>query len=45
MLETMYATGDDPYAIIERDGLAMVSDTKLIDDAIGEIFAASAAAA
>ena len=43
VLETMYATGDDPYAIIERDGLAMVSDTKLIDDAIGEIFAASAA--
>ena len=34
VLETMYATGDDPQAIVEREGLAMVSDTSVIDDAI-----------
>ena len=27
VLETMYATGDDPHAIVQREGLAMVSDT------------------
>ena len=40
----MYATGDDPQAIVEREGLAMVSDTGVIDEAIAEIFAANAPA-
>ncbi|MEZ4870108.1 MAG: Asp-tRNA(Asn)/Glu-tRNA(Gln) amidotransferase subunit GatB [Caldilineaceae bacterium] len=34
ILEIMYKTGDDPAAIIEREGLAMVSDTSVIDEAI-----------
>ncbi len=34
VLEGMYATGDDPQAIVAREGLAMVSDTSVIDDAI-----------
>ncbi|MCO5213236.1 MAG: Asp-tRNA(Asn)/Glu-tRNA(Gln) amidotransferase subunit GatB [Caldilinea sp.] len=42
VLETMYATGDDPQAIVESEGLAMVSDTGVIDEAIAEIFAANA---
>jgi aspartyl-tRNA(Asn)/glutamyl-tRNA(Gln) amidotransferase subunit B len=42
VLETMYATGDDPQAIVGREGLAMVSDTGVIDNAIAEIFAANA---
>lgn len=37
VLETMYQTGDDPQKIVEREGLAMVSDTSVIDDAIREI--------
>jgi aspartyl-tRNA(Asn)/glutamyl-tRNA(Gln) amidotransferase subunit B len=41
VLETMYATGDTPNAIIAREGLAMVSDTGLIDEAIAQIFAAN----
>ncbi|MBX3015021.1 MAG: Asp-tRNA(Asn)/Glu-tRNA(Gln) amidotransferase subunit GatB [Caldilineaceae bacterium] len=44
VLELMYATGDDPQAIVEREGLAMVSDTSVIDEAINEIFVANAAA-
>jgi aspartyl-tRNA(Asn)/glutamyl-tRNA(Gln) amidotransferase subunit B len=43
VLETMYATGDDPQAIVAREGLAMVSDTSVIDEAIAAIFAANAA--
>jgi aspartyl-tRNA(Asn)/glutamyl-tRNA(Gln) amidotransferase subunit B len=43
VLETMYATGDDPQAIVAREGLAMVSDMSVIDQAIAEIFAANAA--
>ncbi|HQY93823.1 Asp-tRNA(Asn)/Glu-tRNA(Gln) amidotransferase subunit GatB [Caldilinea sp.] len=43
VLETMYATGDAPQAIVAREGLAMVSDASVIDDAIAEIFAANAA--
>ena len=43
VLETMYATGDAPQTIVEREGLAMVSDTSVIDEAIAEIFAANAA--
>src|SRR5690606_2931469 len=39
VLETMYATGDDPQAIVEREGLAMVSDTSVIDEAIQAILA------
>ena len=41
VLEMMYATGDDPQSIITREGLAMVSDSSVIDDAIAEIFAAN----
>ena len=37
VLETLFATGDDPDAIIAREGLAMVSDTSVIDDAIQAI--------
>jgi aspartyl-tRNA(Asn)/glutamyl-tRNA(Gln) amidotransferase subunit B len=44
VLDLMYATGDDPQAIVEREGLAMVSDTGVIDEAIAEIFAANAPA-
>ncbi len=43
VLETMYATGEEPAAIIAREGLAMVSDTGVIDAAIDAIFAAGAA--
>lgn len=42
VLETMYATGDDPRAIVDREGLAMVSDTGVIDEAIAAIFADNA---
>lgn len=43
VLELMYATGDDPHTIVAREGLAMVSDTGAIDEAIAAIFAANAA--
>jgi aspartyl-tRNA(Asn)/glutamyl-tRNA(Gln) amidotransferase subunit B len=39
VLESMYATGDDPQTLVAREGLAMVSDTSVIDDAIQAIFA------
>lgn len=42
VLETMYASGDAPEAIVAREGLGMVSDTSVIDEAIAEIFAANA---
>ncbi|MEM7130294.1 MAG: Asp-tRNA(Asn)/Glu-tRNA(Gln) amidotransferase subunit GatB [Chloroflexota bacterium] len=42
VLESMFATGEDAATIVERDGLAMVSDTSVIDDAINEIFGANA---
>jgi aspartyl-tRNA(Asn)/glutamyl-tRNA(Gln) amidotransferase subunit B len=42
VLETMYATGEDAQAIVQREGLAMVSDTSVIDQSIAEIFAANA---
>ena len=42
VLEIMYATGDDPQTIVTREGLAMVSDTSVIDDAINAIFADNA---
>jgi aspartyl-tRNA(Asn)/glutamyl-tRNA(Gln) amidotransferase subunit B len=38
VLEIMYATGDDPQAVVTREGLAMVSDTSVIDEAIAAIF-------
>ena len=41
VLDLMYASGEDPDIIIEREGLAMVSDTSVIDDAINGIFAAN----
>ena len=40
VLEKMYASGEDAGAIIEREGLAMVSDTSVIDEAVQAIFAA-----
>jgi aspartyl-tRNA(Asn)/glutamyl-tRNA(Gln) amidotransferase subunit B len=43
VLETMFATGDDPQAIVQREGLAMVSDASAIDDAIQEILDANPA--
>jgi aspartyl-tRNA(Asn)/glutamyl-tRNA(Gln) amidotransferase subunit B len=43
VLETMYATGDAPEAVVAREGLAMVSDASVIDEAIAAIFAARAA--
>ena len=42
VLELMYKSGEEPQTIVEREGLAMVSDTAVIDDAINEIFAANA---
>jgi aspartyl-tRNA(Asn)/glutamyl-tRNA(Gln) amidotransferase subunit B len=42
VLESMYATGEDAAAIVQREGLAMVSDTSVIDQSIAEIFAANA---
>jgi aspartyl-tRNA(Asn)/glutamyl-tRNA(Gln) amidotransferase subunit B len=42
VLDVMYATGDDPAAIVQREGLAMVSDTSLIDQEINAILAANA---
>lgn len=40
VLEKMYTSGDDPQTIVEREGLAMVSDTSVIDEAIQETLAA-----
>jgi len=42
VLDLMYAGGDDPQAIVAREGLGMVSDTSVIDQAIQEIFTANA---
>ena len=41
VLDIMYATGDDPQAIVAREGLAMVSDTNVIDEAIAAILDAN----
>ena len=43
VLEAMYATGDDPQVIVARQGLTMVSDTSVIDEAIRQILADNAA--
>ena len=40
VLAAMFATGEDAQAIIEREGLAMVSDTSVLDAAIQAAFAA-----
>ena len=41
VLEKMYASGEDARVIVEREGLAMVSDTGVIDEAVAAIFAAN----
>lgn len=41
VLAAMMETGEDPHAIIEREGLALVSDTSMLDAAILEIFEAN----
>ncbi len=41
VLETMFATGEDPQVIVEREGLSMVSDTSVIDNEINAILAAN----
>ncbi len=38
VLESMYRSGDDPQAIVEREGLAMVSSTSVIDAAVQAAF-------
>jgi aspartyl-tRNA(Asn)/glutamyl-tRNA(Gln) amidotransferase subunit B len=43
VLDIMYATGDDPQDIVAREGLAMVSDTSVIDEAVASILAANPA--
>jgi aspartyl-tRNA(Asn)/glutamyl-tRNA(Gln) amidotransferase subunit B len=43
VLETIFVTGDDPAAIVAREGLAMVSDTSVLDDAIQAILDANPA--
>jgi aspartyl-tRNA(Asn)/glutamyl-tRNA(Gln) amidotransferase subunit B len=43
VLEMMYATGDDPLDIVQRQGLGMVSDMSAIDQEISTILAASPA--
>ena len=40
VLERMVRTGEDPRAIVEAEGLAMVSDTAQIDAAIDQVLAA-----
>jgi len=41
VLEKMYASGEDARSVVEREGLAMVSDTSVIDEAVQAIFAAN----
>jgi len=41
VLDTMFETGDSSQAIVEREGLAMVSDTSLIDETISKILDAN----
>lgn len=43
VLEMMYAGGEDPHTLVAREGLAMVSDTSVIDDAILAILRSNAA--
>ncbi|MBV7338183.1 Asp-tRNA(Asn)/Glu-tRNA(Gln) amidotransferase subunit GatB [Chloroflexi bacterium TSY] len=37
VLEIMYQTGDDPARIVEREGLSMVRDTSVLDQAIRDV--------
>jgi aspartyl-tRNA(Asn)/glutamyl-tRNA(Gln) amidotransferase subunit B len=41
VFETMWATGEDARAIVEREGLAQVSDEGAIQSAVAEVIAAS----
>jgi aspartyl-tRNA(Asn)/glutamyl-tRNA(Gln) amidotransferase subunit B len=41
VFETMWATGEDAHAIVEREGLAQVSDEGAIQSAVAEVIAAS----
>ncbi len=43
VLEMMYTGGEDPHTLVAREGLAMVSDTSVIDDAILAILRSNAA--
>ena len=38
VLESMYTSGDDPQTVVEREGLAMVSNTSVIDAAVQATF-------
>jgi aspartyl-tRNA(Asn)/glutamyl-tRNA(Gln) amidotransferase subunit B len=38
VLESMYGSGDDPQTVVEREGLAMVSNTSVIDAAVQDAF-------
>ena len=38
VLESMYGSGDDPQTVVEREGLAMVSNTSVIDAAVQDVF-------
>ena len=38
VLESMYRSGDDPQTVVEREGLAMVSNTSVIDAAVQAAF-------
>lgn len=42
VLETMYESGEDPQAIVQREGLGMVSDTGAIDAIIQSVLDANA---
>ena len=42
ILEKIYVEGGDPAEIVEKEGLAMISDDSVIDVAIQEIFEANA---
>lgn len=41
VLDSMFESGESAATIVERDGLAMVSDTSLIDETIEQILAAN----
>jgi len=42
VLENMYQSGDDPQSIVDREGLAMVSDTSVIDEVVQPLLEANA---
>jgi aspartyl-tRNA(Asn)/glutamyl-tRNA(Gln) amidotransferase subunit B len=43
VFQQAFASGDDPGAIVEREGLAQVSDSGAIDAAVEEVLSAKAA--